>query len=134
MSTDDFWNIVRRARQQGANEGERLAALTRELQRLDEPALRDFEGHVATQLTALDTEALRDIARQLWVMPDEAWLHFRGWCLSEGKDFVRVLLQHPAPMLKRIEAERGGPFDPPNGELFLYCAEYARVARTRAVA
>jgi len=134
MRTEEFWNIVQRARQQGASEAERLAALTRELQRLDEPSLRSFERNVAEHLQALDTEPLRDIATQLWVLPEDAWLHFRGWCVSEGREFVKELSVHPAQALKQVEATRSGPFDPPNGELFLYCAEYARVARTRAVA
>lgn len=134
MRTDDFWLIVQRARQQGATEAERLAALTRELQRIGESALRVFEAHVDEQLDILDTPLLRDIAQQLWVLSDEAWLHFRAWCIAEGRDFVDELLANPSRVLLRVSGARRGPFDPPSGELFLYCAEYARVAKARAVA
>jgi hypothetical protein len=134
MKTEDFWLIVQRARQQGSGEPEQLAALTRELQRLPEAELRGFETHVNAQLQRLDTEVLRDIATQLWVLPDDAWRHFRGWCIGEGRAFVTELLANPTKVLKRVSDTRAGPFDPPNGELFLYCAEYARVARARAVA
>ncbi len=111
-----------------------MASLTCELQRLGEPAIGEFEHHVEQQLSSLDLSHLRDVATQLWVVSDEAWLHFRAWCISQGRDFVDRLVADPGGVLRHVAAGRGGPFDPPNGEIFLYCGEYARVARTKAVA
>jgi hypothetical protein len=134
MSTDDFWMLVRRRRGDGPGDASALAALTRELERLGEPTIAAFERHVHRQVALLDTPELREVATQLWVFSDDAWLHFRAWCVSRGEEFVTELIAQPGRTLCQLAAKRGGPFDVPNGEIFLYCAEYARVARTKAVA
>lgn len=134
MRTDDFWAMVQRTRQERHGESVALAALTGELQRLGEDSIRSFEQHLHEQLAALDTLVLRDVATQLWVLSDDAWLHFRAWCISQGRTFVATITAEPGRVLREVAATRSGPFDPPNGELFLYCADYARVARSKAVA
>ena len=131
MRTDDFWQLIDRTRRHAAGESAALAALTAELQRAGEASLTQFEHQLRRQLAALDTLELRDIAAQLWVLPDEAWLHLRAWWVSQGRSFIERLQANPGPSLRRLAETRQGPFDPPNGELFLYCAEFARVARTR---
>lgn len=111
-----------------------LAALTGELQRLGESDLRRFERRVYAELKSLDTLELRDVAGQLWVVSGDNWTHFRAWCVCQGQEFITRLRAHPGAVLRDISSKRSGPFDVPNGELFLYCAEYARVARSKAVA
>lgn len=134
MSTDEFWAMVQQTRRDPRGEAPALAALTAELETRGDAAIEAFEAHVAQQLAALDTLALRDVANQLWVLSDEAWLHFRAWCVSRGAEFVAQVQREPGRVLRKVAAEAGGPFDAPKGELFLYCAEYARIARSRAVA
>jgi hypothetical protein len=134
MRIDDFWHMVEQTRREAHGEPAALAALTMRLQRLGEPAIAAFERHVREEVAVLDTPELRDIATQLWVLSEDNWLHFRAWCVSQGPQFGAQLRKAPGSVLRRVAAEGGGPFDIPNGELFLYCAEYARVARARAVA
>lgn len=134
MRTENFWAIVQRSSRGRQDEAGALVSLTNELQRLGERAIGEFEHHVQQQLCSLDLSEIRDVATQLWVLSDEAWLHFRAWCISQGREFVDRLTAEPGRVLRQVAASRGGPFDPPNGEIFLYCGEYARIARTKAVA
>lgn len=134
MRTDDFWLIVQGARRARPDDGAALASLTGELQRRGESVIRQFEQQVNAEVARLDSRVLRDIATQLWVFTDESWLDFRAWCVSQGREFVDRLTAHPSAVLRELANRRGGPFDPPNGELFLYCADYARVAAGQAVA
>jgi hypothetical protein len=128
MTTDEFWRIVQRTHRPQFDEEAALAALTRELSRLGEPGITAFEKRVLREIAELDTPLLREVADQLWVLSDESWLHFRAWCVSEGREFVQDMKTIPGRLLRRIAAEGDGPFDPPSGALFLFCAEYARVA------
>jgi hypothetical protein len=135
MRTDDFWLIVHRTRRDLLRgDAPSLTALTTELQRLGETAIDAFESHARQQVAELDLPALRDVATQLWVISDDSWLHFRAWCVGQGREFVAQVVAEPSRVLRRLAGDRAGPFDAPNGELFLYCADYARVARTKAVA
>ena len=133
MTTEDFWHFVRRAHAGGRFEAALLATLTADLQRAGQRTITAFEQKLREQVARLDTASLRDVATQLWVLSDDDWLHFRAWCVSQGADFVHQLETAPGRVLRDIAAG-GGPFEPPNGELFLYCADYARVAGAKAVA
>lgn len=128
MRTEDFWHIVQRTSGK-PGEPNSLVELTAELQRAGESTINAFERQVRRQVIALDTAELRDVAGQLWVLNDEQWLHVRAWFVSQGQEFVTGLLANPSRVLRRVADGRAGPFDPPSGEVFLYCADFARVAR-----
>lgn len=134
MRTEEFWLILEGAGRGPLGEAAALIALTTELQRLGPKAIDSFESHLGAQVARLDSKALRDIAEQLWLLTDESWLHFRAWCVGQGRAFVERLLERPSAVLRDLASRRDGPFDPPNGELFLYCSDYARIAGDRAVA
>jgi hypothetical protein len=134
MKTDDFWLLIDRTRRSSHDEAPMLAALTAELQGLREPAIIAFEQQLRDQMARLDQPRLRDVAEQLWVLRDDGWRHLRAWCVSRGLEFVQRLQANPSRIFRELADGRSGPFDPPDGELFLYCAEYARVARAKAVA
>lgn len=131
MTTEDFWTIVHQARRL-AGEEVALAALTAELARRGERAISGFDRQARREIAHLDIPEVRDVAEQLWVISDDAWLHLRAWCVSQGEEFVARVKTAPGRTLRVVAERRAGPFDPPSGELFLYCTEYARVARTGA--
>lgn len=134
MTTDEFWMVVDQTRRHAADDAAGLAALTAELARRGERAIAGFERQARREVSQLDAPDLRDVTEQLWVLSDESWFNFRAWCVSQGHDFVSKLMAAPARVLRPVADARSGPFDVPTGELFLYCAEYARVARAVAAA
>lgn len=135
VTAPEFWAIIQGCRSGiGVDKDEAaLALLTSHLSASDPRTIALFEARFRAEVDALNDEVLRDIAQQLWVLNDEGWLHLRAWCVSKGREFVDRVRRRGA-MLRSIAAQRGGPFDVPSGEVFLYCAEYARVTRGAPVA
>lgn len=135
MNLEEFWGIIRRSREGSAHEmdGEALVALTNMLSELDARAIAEFEELFEAEIEKLDTLALRDVANQLWVLNDDTWTYFLAWCVSHGREFVERVARDVGA-LRGIASRSGGPFDTPSGELFLYCADYARVTRELSVA
>lgn len=131
----EFWDAIHACRTGIARDKDEaaLALLTSRLTASDAGTIAQFEECFRQEVDALNDGALRDIAQQLWVLNDEDWLHLRAWCVSKGREFVDRLRRSSA-MLRSIASQRGGPFDPPSGEVFLYCAAYARVTRGAPVA
>ena len=134
MNLEEFWSIIRRSREGSAREmdGEALVALTNILSELEARGIAQFEEHFQSEIEKLDTLGLRDVGHQLWVLNDDTWTYFLAWCVSQGRDFVERVAGDVAA-LRGIASRSGGPFDTPSGELFLYCADYARVTRELSV-
>lgn len=134
MSTDEFWTIVEQSRRMASDEAAILAALTADLARRGDRTIAEFEQRTRGEIERLDTPELRDVTDQLWVLPQEGWGSFRAWCVSQGRAFVDALRTSPGRVLLPVTGARNGPFDPPKGDHFLYCADFARVVRTRNAA
>lgn len=131
MNTEEFWLLVQHLTVPPADSRQAAATLLSALTALDEQELAEFERHFQSQVDALDTTELRDVAGQLWVLNDEDWRNLRAWCVCRGPVAVDRLI-HDASWLRRIAPDGESPFDAPSGELFLYCADYARVNRAAA--
>lgn len=129
MNAVDFWGLLRRCRFGAARNRDEaaLGALISALAELSDVEVLDFAGNFRDEVAALDLGDLRDVANQLWVLNDDSWLHLRAWCVSKGPDVVARLRRRCAA-LRAIGVAHQSPFQPPSGEIFLYCGEYARVS------
>ena len=128
MTPAEFWHIVQSSPAPRHDHRRAATRLLARLATLDNAGLAEFERRFRAETEALDLAVLHDTAAQLWALTDESWLHLRAWCVSQGEPFVRRMRVVPE-MLRTVSAEFSDPFCPPTGELFLYCADYARVQR-----
>jgi hypothetical protein len=128
MTPEEFWALIDTSYAESDAEFEvGVARLIGALAARGQRVIAQFETRLQAETEALNIAELRAVAEQLWVLNDESWRNLRAWCVSRGRDFGVALRQKPA-RLAAVAAKRRGPFDPPNGELFLFCPDYARVS------
>jgi hypothetical protein len=128
MMCEDFWQLVQKAHTPSPSGATPIGVLTAALAGRDQGEIANFAARLRREADLLDRQSIRAVADQLWLLDGESWLHMRAWCVGEGADFVAQLKRTPS--LLRVVAESfPAPFEPPTGELLLYCADYARVAQ-----
>ncbi|MCL7460151.1 DUF4240 domain-containing protein [Micromonospora echinofusca] len=94
MRTDDFWQLIDRARADGGGEPHAVAA--RAVALLAERAPEDIVGYARHQARVLSASHRVDLWGAAYLInggvSDEGFHHFRGWLMTQGREiFARAV-------------------------------------------
>jgi len=121
------WKLIDDARFEGKEDDAAVSEiLIRKLGVCDHDGLDAFNAFFTDQIEALNSTAVRERARQYWILSDESWLYLRVWIVSRGCGFFNAARTGSKHAIAAIASEYPGSFNAPNGERFLHCVEKAR--------
>lgn len=121
------WKLIDDARFEGKEDDAAVCEiLIRNLGVCDHDGLDVFSDFFTEQIEELNLPAVREHARQYWILSDESWFNLRVWIVSRGCAFCNATRTASKHAIAAIASEYPGLFNAPNGERFLQCVEKAR--------
>lgn len=134
MTIDEFWELIKKSREGVIDCEEQAKVLTQLLLQLPPTNIHEFAQHFANCRKLTNRNDLWAVAYIInGGCSESGFEDFRGWLVSQGKEFFEQVLIHPECAGDRVEVNRSGnPVRDAECEPILYSAFAAYRQKTGA--